>query len=59
VCRASTGQHVHGSRQTTDTRCTYLSNLLLTSSSSHWKFCRFCTHSKKLTTTPERHMTGT
>jgi hypothetical protein len=27
----------------------FLSSRLLTSSSSHLKFCRFCTHSKKLT----------
>jgi hypothetical protein len=30
----------------------HLSSFLLTSSSSHWKFCRFWTHSKNDTTTP-------
>ena len=34
----------------------YLSSRLLTSSSSHRKFCRFCTHSKKLTVTPPAQM---
>ena len=36
-----------------DTRMrVHLSRRLLTSSSSQRKFCRFCTHSKKLTVTP-------